>query len=161
MSNLTSAMTYSFNKKRKISQEKMQKSSSSVDLSRRWEDLKTDILVKIFETIPLSDLSHKVVLVCHSWQLVCWHILCWQNGHMLDLGIIRDALIGTNVDSITGKFGHGHQVTTNLMKLLKSLLEGDEACGYSLEHWRSSIRHIWIPIHLQISNEHLVYIAER
>ncbi|KAL5802727.1 hypothetical protein ACOSQ4_031032 [Xanthoceras sorbifolium] len=127
----------------------MQESSSSTSL-RRWEDLNPDILNKIFENIPFSHLSSKVSLVCYSWQLSCWHIICWRRRKVLDLSFINGAL--ETIDSTTEK-GYDYKAI-KLMNLLESIMQRND--GYGL-----SIQNFFIPRDLEISDKHLVYIAER
>lgn len=148
---------------RKISGEMMEESS------RRWEDLDTHILKKIFS---FSDSPGNVLRVCHSWRLCCYDILFWEHN-VLDLSPIVAAL--GKVDSFSGRSfrlrrlilknvslmeGFKH-IDNKLMKLLESILYGKDVFGISLEHWRLSIRSLFIPEDLEISNQHLLYIAER
>ncbi|KAH7544223.1 hypothetical protein JRO89_XS15G0131400 [Xanthoceras sorbifolium] len=128
---------------------KMQESSSSTS-SRRWEDLNPDILNKIFENIPFSHLSSKVSLVCYSWQLSCWHTICWRRRKVLDLSFINGAL--ETIDTTTEK-GYDYK-NIKLMNLLVSIMQKND--GYGL-----SIQNFFIPRDLEISDKHLVYIAER
>ncbi|XP_031280010.1 uncharacterized protein LOC116138437 [Pistacia vera] len=137
--------------------------------SRRWEDLDTHILKKIFS---FSDSPGNILRVCHSWRLCCFDILFWEHN-VLDLSPLVAApgkvdsfsgrsfrlrrLIPKNVSSMAG-FKH---IDNKLMKLLESILYGKDVFGISLEHWRLSIRSLFIPKDLEISNQHLLYIAER
>ncbi|KAJ0101963.1 hypothetical protein Patl1_04525 [Pistacia atlantica] len=137
--------------------------------SRRWEDLDTHILKKIFS---FSDSPGNILRVCHSWRLCCFDILFWEHN-VLDLSPLVAApgkvdsfsgrsfrlrrLIPKNVSSMEG-FKH---IDNKLMKLLESILYGKDVFGISLEHWRLSIRSLFIPKDLEISNQHLLYIAER
>ncbi|WOL17440.1 F-box/LRR-repeat protein [Canna indica] len=50
---------------------------------RRWEDLETDCLVKVFERLGVDDLAAGASLVCKSWRRAslspeCWKILNFQ-----------------------------------------------------------------------------------
>ncbi|KAJ0102109.1 hypothetical protein Patl1_05799 [Pistacia atlantica] len=157
-------MAVSNNKTRKIlGSERMEESSCQ---SRKWENLDIDLLNKIYSYIPISELSSNVCSVCKSWQLGCWEFLFWRKN-MLDLSLampfIGNLDSGTersmvNRDIIREWFMH---VDVKLMKLLKSLMNGKDAHGLSLEYWRSSIKDIFIPKDLDISDELLLYLAER
>ncbi|XP_031280854.1 vacuolar protein sorting-associated protein 36 [Pistacia vera] len=156
-------MAVSNNKTRKIlGSERMEESSCQ---SRKWENLDIDLLNKIYSYIPISELSSNVCSVCKSWQLGCWEFLFWRKN-MLDLSLampfIGNLDSGTerslvNRDIIREWFMH---VDVKLMKLLKSLMNGKDAHGLSLEYWRSSIKDIFIPKDLDISDELLLYLAE-
>lgn len=136
---------------------------------RRWENLDPHILKKIFS---FTDLPGNFLRVCQSWRLCCWDILFWEQNE-IDLSPIMAAL--RNVDSFSGiSFKLRHLIPKNvqlldgfkdidveLMKLLESIFFGKDAFGISLEHWRLSIKSILIPKYLEISDHHLLYIAER
>ncbi|TXG48767.1 hypothetical protein EZV62_024642 [Acer yangbiense] len=168
---MSSQVAYSANKRIKIRIKwRKQESFSSLDL-RRWEDLSPDILEKIFDGVPISDLSQNVSAVCRSWQLSCWHFLCWAKDE-LDLSVTNATLeivkstgvkplneIG-DVACSTKKYAQA-LVDIKLMELLKSIMEDNDVHGINLTHWRLSIRKVSIPENIKISDKHLIYIAER
>ncbi|WOL17439.1 F-box/LRR-repeat protein [Canna indica] len=58
---------------------------------RRWEDLETDCLVKVFERLGVEDLAAGASLVCRSWRRAslspeCWKILDFQRIDFMPWG---------------------------------------------------------------------------
>ncbi|KAF2290061.1 hypothetical protein GH714_001682 [Hevea brasiliensis] len=49
----------------------------------------------------------------------------------------------------------------SMSKLLRTVMEGHDANGFSLERWRLSVKTVVIPKGLDITDEHLLYIAKR
>ncbi|KAK3199238.1 hypothetical protein Dsin_022653 [Dipteronia sinensis] len=131
----------------------MAESSSTV--SRKWGDMNLDILMKIFKNLPLSDLSKTVSFVCHSWRLACIQIVCWGRTKLLDLRFIRDALETTSENE------KRDYKAIRLMKFLESIMQSNDGYGVSLQLWKSSIQIFFVPRDLQISDKHLLYMAER
>ncbi|KAK3199292.1 hypothetical protein Dsin_022707 [Dipteronia sinensis] len=164
-SSMGGAMACSTNKKIKIGSERERESKSQSLELRRWEDLSLDILLIILNSVAVSDLSENTSSVCQSWQLGCWHFLCWKNNE-LDLSIIKAPLEDVkSPDHLSG--GKCNSTETNartairLMELLKNILEDNHGYGIYLEHWRSSIKKLSIPEDIEIWDKHLVYLAER
>ncbi|KAK1583685.1 hypothetical protein Q3G72_026107 [Acer saccharum] len=163
-------VAYSDNKKIKVSGEREQESSWSLGL-RRWEDLSLDILKQIFNGVSISDLSRNVSSVCHSWQFCCWLFLCWESNELnlriteAALGVVKETTakpmnsIGVPCSS-TEKYAQA-LLDIKLMDMLKSILEDNDYYGIYLANWRLSIQTVKIPENIQISDEHLIYIAER
>ncbi|KAK4852084.1 hypothetical protein QYF36_021003 [Acer negundo] len=131
---------------------------------RKQELVRPDLLEKIFDGVPVSDLFKNVSAVCHSWQLRCWHFLCWEKDE-LDLSVTNATLekplneIGV-VACSTRKYAQS-LVDIKLMELLKSIMEDNDAYGIYLARWRLSIRKVSIPENIKISDTHLIYISER
>ncbi|KAL5804382.1 hypothetical protein ACOSQ3_031182 [Xanthoceras sorbifolium] len=126
-------------KKERFTSLKMEKSSPVKQSTRKWENLPVDIISKIFNGVPFSDLCDNLPFVCHSWRLGCWHT------------------ISPNLHALEGVDG-----SKKLMRLLKSIIwEGTDGYDTSLEQWKSSVRRIDIPDGVNISDEHLLYVAER
>ncbi|XP_031255645.1 F-box/LRR-repeat protein At3g48880-like [Pistacia vera] len=57
---------------------------------RRWEDLNTDLLVKIFLCFDVLQLTLGIAQVCNSWHSACRDPLLWKT---LDLSMLRSNLI--------------------------------------------------------------------
>ncbi|KAH7544221.1 hypothetical protein JRO89_XS15G0130800 [Xanthoceras sorbifolium] len=126
-------------KKERFTSLKMEKSSPVKQSTRKWENLPVDIISKIFNGVPFSDLCDNLPFVCHSWRLGCWHT------------------ISPNLHAPEGVDG-----SKKLMRLLKSIIwEGTDGYDTSLEQWKSSVHRIDIPDGVNISDEHLLYVAER
>ncbi|KAK2639224.1 hypothetical protein Ddye_027019 [Dipteronia dyeriana] len=113
-------VAYYDNKKIKVNGEREQESSWSLGL-RRWEDLSLDILKQIFNGVSISNLSRIVSSVCHSWQLCCWHFLCWENNELnlrnteAALGVVKEKPANF-LNSIGGPCSSTEK-TTGLVKL--------------------------------------------
>ncbi|CAK9161346.1 unnamed protein product [Ilex paraguariensis] len=143
---------------------------------RKWKDLDCNILKIIFDQLHVYDLFASVSSVCLSWKSTCWDLLFWSNS-MLELSSAAVYLHNFNFMDIksmeatvlllTESFGNYSQLVEDdlkdvqLMKFLKSLMEGKDAYGNSLENWRQSIQTILIPSDLEITDQHLLYISER
>ncbi|KAF2301987.1 hypothetical protein GH714_031145 [Hevea brasiliensis] len=112
---------------------------------RRWEELDSNILGKIFYTIPNRDLFCNVSSVCQSWMLVCWDILFWRHN-TVDLTPALKASANFNYRIMS--------------KLLRTVMEGNDANGFPLEQWRLSVKTVLVPEGLNIIDEHLQYIAK-
>ncbi|KAF6133937.1 hypothetical protein GIB67_040701 [Kingdonia uniflora] len=112
---------------------------------RRWEDMELDILVKIFMSFDIYELTSGVSRVCSSWRLACCDPILWKT---LDLGLLRSNFIKIPsppyvwVDAPSDK---------RLMQLLKIAL------GLSRGSTTSLIFHF----NLYLRDEHLIYAAER
>ncbi|KAG0484362.1 hypothetical protein HPP92_008441 [Vanilla planifolia] len=59
--------------------------------SRRWEEMETDVLVKIFKELNMIEMA-PVALVCHAWRSACSDALLWNT---LDLGLLKSNFIQT------------------------------------------------------------------
>ncbi|XP_021683724.2 F-box/LRR-repeat protein At3g48880 isoform X1 [Hevea brasiliensis] len=116
---------------------------------RRWEEFDINILREIFSILPNCDLFCNVSSVCQSWMLVCWDILFWRHN-MLDLTPVLEASANFNF-----------RFQKSMSKLLSTVMEGHDANGFSLERWRLSVKTVVIPKGLDITDEHLLYIAKR
>ncbi|OMO80394.1 hypothetical protein CCACVL1_12992 [Corchorus capsularis] len=142
---------------------------------KRWEDLDTNILKGILSRIPPDNLFWEISCVCHAWQSVAWDFLFW-NHNVLDLKFVMTALSDSPYAEPTnllelysrrdfpGKYPSPreyHQMAAKLTMLLKHIMEGNDPYGHSLWDWRQSIHTIVIPFDLELSDDHLLYIAER
>lgn len=144
-------------------------------ITRPWEDLSLDILIKIMNGLSKDDLYNNVFSVCQSWQLACCHILCWRFGdrgifyesifyeNSLDMKVIVPCLeryCRTRTRS-TPDDQHDHCYERYLIKLLNTILEDNHAYGIYLNSWRLSIQFLDICKELQLRDNHLLYIAQR
>lgn len=135
---------------------------------RRWEDLSFDILVKILNGICMDDLYENVSSVCQSWQLACWHILCWTLiikvnfcENSLDLRVLVPCLEHYCRTRTVRDDQRDHGYDRCLMKLLNTILEDNHVYGIYLNSWRSSIQLLNIRKELQVLDNHLLYMAQR
>ncbi|PHT87204.1 hypothetical protein T459_09310 [Capsicum annuum] len=66
--------------------------------TRRWEDLKIDILVKILQASDFFEMIFVVSQVCRSWRLACSNQDLWKT---LDLSVLQSNFIRTQIELIT------------------------------------------------------------
>ncbi|PHT53154.1 F-box/LRR-repeat protein [Capsicum baccatum] len=66
--------------------------------TRRWEDLKIDILVKILQASDFFETIFVVSQVCRSWRLACSNQDLWKR---LDLSVLQSNFIRTQIELIT------------------------------------------------------------
>ncbi|OMP04620.1 hypothetical protein COLO4_09460 [Corchorus olitorius] len=144
--------------------------------SNRWEDLDPDILKGILSRIPPDNLFLEASCVCHAWRSAAWDFLFWSRN-VIDLNFALPALNKFSSIERTpnllrlysrqdfpGKYpspSEYDKMAAKLTKLLKLIMEGNDAYGHSLGDWSHSIHTIIIPYDLELSDDHLLYIAER
>ncbi|WMV08152.1 hypothetical protein MTR67_001537 [Solanum verrucosum] len=81
----------SFPKQEKIEIVVMEEGNSPV---RIWEDLNTDMLVKIFQSFDIFQLISVIPQVCHAWQSACSDQCPWKT---LDLSIMKSNFIRVSI----------------------------------------------------------------
>ncbi|KAE8722067.1 F-box/LRR-repeat protein [Hibiscus syriacus] len=117
----------------------------SVRVSRRWEDLDTDILVKIFRCLDINQLTSGVAHVCSSWRMACCDPLLWKT---LDLSAMRSNFIRIVSEPYVYVDVCSEKKLTRLLKTSLSLSQGN-------------IRTLIFHFNLYVSHEQLTYTAER
>ncbi|KAE8726987.1 F-box/LRR-repeat protein [Hibiscus syriacus] len=118
---------------------------ASVGVSRRWEDLDTDILVKIFQCLDIDQLTSGIAHVCSSWRMACCDPLLWKT---LDLSVMRSNFINIPVEPYVFVDDRSEEKLTRLLKTSLSLSQGN-------------IRTLIFHFNLYVSDEQLTYTAER
>ncbi|KAJ4826355.1 hypothetical protein Tsubulata_008587 [Turnera subulata] len=155
----------SSNKKRKIGGDSTP--ACSVATLRRWENFDVTILKKIFGLLSTCEITENVPLVCRSWRLACLDLLYWSHNALQlsasQLRIVSATLrMRNHPASFKGlqmyKFAESGR---KLVDMLPRIMEGNDAYGWSLDHWRQSIRTLSILGCLLISDANLLYIARR
>lgn len=63
--------------------------------TRRWEDLKIDILVKILQAFDFFETIFVVSQVCRLWRLACSNQDLWKT---LDLSVLQSNFIRTQIE---------------------------------------------------------------
>jgi hypothetical protein len=71
-------------------------------MGKRWEDMDTDVLVKIFKELNLVELS-PVSQVCRLWRMACADPLIWGT---LDFGLLKSNFIQTRASPYMGGYGN-------------------------------------------------------
>lgn len=112
---------------------------------RKWEDLETDILVKIFELFDIFELTSGIAHVCSSWRAACCDPLLWKT---LDLSMLSSNFIKIPLEPYVYVDGRSDKKLTRVLKIALSLSRG---------HITTWICHF----NLYVSDEQLTYTAER
>ncbi|EEF51408.1 conserved hypothetical protein [Ricinus communis] len=114
-------------------------------LVRRWEDLDTDILVKIFQSFDIFQLTSGIAHVCSSWRLACCDPLLWKT---LDLSMLKSNFIKIPLEPYVYVDGRSDKTLTRVLKISLNLSQGN-------------ITSLIFHFNLYVSDEQLTYTAER
>ncbi|XVF50807.1 hypothetical protein PTKIN_Ptkin04bG0133000 [Pterospermum kingtungense] len=117
----------------------------SAYVSRRWEDLDTDILVKIFQSFDIFQLTSGIAHVCSSWRMACCDPLLWKT---LDLSVIRSNFIKIPLEPYVYVDARSDKTLTRLLKISLSLSRGN-------------LKTLIFHFNLYVSDDQLTYTAER
>ncbi|CAN4087786.1 unnamed protein product [Withania somnifera] len=120
----------------------MEEGDSSV---RRWEDLDTDILVKILQSFDLFELSAGLAHVCSAWRLACCDQVLWKT---LDLSILKSNFIKIPFEPYVYVDCQSDKTLTSLLKICLNLSRGN-------------IETLIFHYNLYVSDNMLTYTAER
>ncbi|XP_031280204.1 F-box/LRR-repeat protein At3g48880-like [Pistacia vera] len=120
----------------------MKKGASTV---RRWEDLDTDILVKIFMSFDVFQLTFGIAHVCNSWRSACCDPLLWKT---LDLSVLRSNFIKIPLEPYVYVDECSDKTLTCLLKISLSLSRG-------------YIRTLIFHFNLYVRDKQFTYIVER
>lgn len=112
--------------------------------SKRWEEMETDVLVKIFKELNMIELS-PVSQVCHSWRLACSDIWLW---HTFDLGLLKSNFIQTRASPYIWVDDRSDRRLTRVLKTAMALSRGNITC-------------LIFHFDLYMKDDHLSYISER
>ncbi|KAI3432082.1 F-box domain-containing protein [Psidium guajava] len=113
--------------------------------TRKWEDLDTDILVKIFQTFDILELTSGIAHVCSAWRMACCDPLLWKT---LDLSALESIFIRIPLEPYVYVHGKSDKNVTQVLKIALNLSRG-------------SIQTLIFHFNLYLSDEQLTYIAER
>nr|XP_023886888.1 F-box/LRR-repeat protein At3g48880-like isoform X3 [Quercus suber] len=114
-------------------------------IGRRWEDLDTDILVKIFQSFDILELTSGIAHVCSAWRMACCDPLLWKT---LDLSMMKLNFIKIPLEPYVYVDGRSDKILTRLLKISMSLSRGN-------------ITTLIFHFNLFMSDEQLTYTAER
>lgn len=112
---------------------------------RRWEDLDIDVLVKIFQSFDIFELTSGIAQVCSTWRLACCDPLLWRTLNLSDL---KSNFIKIPLEPYVYVDGRSDKTLTRILKLTLNLSRG-------------SISTLIFHFNLYISDEQLTYTAER
>lgn len=112
---------------------------------RRWEDLDIDILVKIFQTFDIVQLTSGIGQVCSTWRLAACDPLLWK---MLDLSMLKSNFIKIPLEPYVYVDGRSDRTLTRVLKIALNLSRGN-------------ILTLIFHYNLYVSDDQLTYAAER
>ncbi|WCJ36629.1 F-box/LRR-repeat protein At3g48880 [Euphorbia peplus] len=112
---------------------------------RRWEDLDTDLLVKIFQSFDIFELTSAIPHVCSSWRMACCDPLLWKT---LDLSMVKSNFIKIPLEPYVYVDARSDTTLTRLLKIALNLSKGNITC-------------LIFHFNLYVSDEQLIYTAER
>lgn len=112
---------------------------------RKWEDLDIDILVRIFQSFNIFELTSGIARVCSTWRLACCDPILWKT---LDLSMMKSNFIKIPLEPYVYVDGRSDETLTRILKI-------------SLNLSRGSILTLIFHYNLYISDDQLTYTAER
>ncbi|CAL9108646.1 unnamed protein product [Musa textilis] len=113
-------------------------------IGRRWEDMDTDVLVKIFKELNMIQLA-PVSRVCRSWRMACSDPFIWNT---LDLGHLQSNFIQTTAPPYIWVDERSDRRLTRILRMAMALSFGNVT--YMIFHFN-----------LYMKDDHLSYISER
>ncbi|KAF5480388.1 hypothetical protein F2P56_001143 [Juglans regia] len=114
-------------------------------IARRWEDLDTDVLVKILQSFNVFELTSGIAHVCSAWRMACCDPLLWKT---LDLSMLKSNFIIILLDPYVYVDSRSDKMLTRLLKISLSLSKGN-------------ITTLIFHFNLYVSDDQLTYTAER
>lgn len=124
---------------------KMQPEMDEGEPLTRWEDLDTDILVRILQSFNIFELISGVGHVCSAWRLACCDPLLWKT---LDLSMLTSNFIRIPLDPYVYVDARSDKELTRVLKISLSLS-------------KESITTLIFHFNLYVSDDQLTYTAER
>ncbi|XP_049385863.1 F-box/LRR-repeat protein At3g48880-like, partial [Solanum stenotomum] len=89
---------------------------------RRWEDLDSNILVKILQSFDLFQLTYAIPQVCRAWQLACSDPLLWKT---LDLSVLQSNFIRISIEPYVFVDTPSREKLTRLLQICMNLSRGN------------------------------------
>jgi hypothetical protein len=112
---------------------------------RRWEELDTDILVRIFQKFSVFELTSGLAHVCRGWRAACCDPILWKT---VDLSNMRSSFIKIPLEPYVYVERRSDEALTRILKLSMNLSGG-------------STRTLIFHFNLFLSDDQLTYTAER
>ncbi|KAJ3690247.1 hypothetical protein LUZ61_019411 [Rhynchospora tenuis] len=113
-------------------------------LCRKWDDMETDVLVKIFKLLNMVEMG-PVSQVCRLWRFTCSDPLIWKT---IDFSRLKSNFIQTRVSPYIWVDDRSDKRLFRVLKLAMALSRGNVSC--MIFHYN-----------LYMKDEHLSYITER
>ncbi|URE04108.1 F-box LRR-repeat protein [Musa troglodytarum] len=88
---------------------------------KRWEEMETDVLVKIFKELNMIQLA-PVSRVCRSWRLACSDPFIWNT---LDLGLLQSNFIQTRASPYIWVDERSDKRLTRILRVAMALSRGN------------------------------------
>lgn len=117
----------------------------SQSVVRKWEDLDTDILVKIFQLFDIVELTSNIAYVCRYWHMAACDPFLWKT---LDLTKLKSNFIKIPLEPYVYVSDQSDKSMTHLLKI-------------SLNLSRGNVRSLILHFNLYLNDDQLTYIAER
>ncbi|XP_059667060.1 F-box/LRR-repeat protein At3g48880 [Cornus florida] len=114
-------------------------------IGKKWGDLDIDILVKIFQSFDIFELTSGIAQVCSTWRLACCDPLLWKT---LDLTMLRSNFIKIPLEPYVYVDGRSDKTLTRVLKIALNLSRGN-------------ILTLILHFNLYINDDQLTYTAER
>ncbi|ONK57078.1 uncharacterized protein A4U43_C10F16380 [Asparagus officinalis] len=118
--------------------------SEITSIAKKWEDMETDVLVKIFKELNMIELA-PVSQVCRLWRSACSDPLLWNT---LDLGLLKSNFIQTRASPFIWVDERSDRKLSKLLRIAMALSHGNITC-------------LIFHFNLYMKDDHLSYIAER
>lgn len=112
---------------------------------RRWEDMELDVLVKIFLSFNIVELTSGVSRVCSSWRLACCDPILWKT---IDFTVLQSKFIKIPSPPYVWVAGSFDRTFTRTLKVAFSLSRGIVHC-------------LIFHSDLYMNDNQLAYVAER
>ena len=112
---------------------------------RRWEEMDIDILVKIFQSLTVFELTSGIAHVCSAWRLAACDPWLWKT---LDLSMLESNFIKIPLEPYVYVHGHSDKTLARILKISLSLSRGN-------------ITSLFFHFSLYVSEDHLKYTAQR
>lgn len=112
---------------------------------KKWEDLDVDILLKIFQTFDIFELTSGIARVCSTWRYAACDPLLWRT---LDLSMLKSNFIKIPLEPYVYVDARSDKTLTRVLKIALSLGHGN-------------ISSLIFHFNLYVSDDQLTYTAER
>ncbi|CBI31784.3 unnamed protein product, partial [Vitis vinifera] len=112
---------------------------------RKWEDMDIDILVKIFQSFDIFELTSGIAHVCRVWRMAACDPFLWKT---LDLTKLESHFIKIPLEPYVYVSDQSDKSLTRLLKISLNLSQGN-------------IRSLIFHFNLYLNDDQLTYIAER
>lgn len=114
-------------------------------IGRRWEEMDIDILVRIFQSFDIFELTSGIAQVCSTWRLAACDPLLWRT---LDLSMLKSNFIKIPLEPYVYVDCRSDKTLTKVLKIALNLSRGN-------------IQKLIFHFNLYISDDQLTYAAVR